>query len=53
VLLPWLCVCARYYANGSVFRDTTMFNYASWCLLHGERMYGTVAVMDGPFCWIR
>jgi hypothetical protein len=51
-LLPWLYICLHNYAHGTVWRDTTMYTYPAWCVLHGERLYDTVAVPDGPLAII-
>ena len=51
-LAPWLLVCLHHYAVGAVWRDTTMMTYASWCMLHGDRIYDTVAMMDGPLAFL-
>jgi hypothetical protein len=52
VLAPWLAVCLDHYAHGVVWRDTTMMTYASWCMLHGDRIYDSVALMDGPMAFL-
>jgi hypothetical protein len=49
---PWLAICVQNYAHGNVWRDTTLLNYASWCMLHGDRIYSTVSMMDGPLAFI-
>jgi hypothetical protein len=52
VLAPWLAVCLNHYAFGVVWRDSTMMTYASWCMLHGDRIYDSVAMMDGPLAFL-
>jgi hypothetical protein len=47
-IAPWLLVCMRHYANGTVWRDVSMYVYPAWCIVHGERLYDTIAVPDGP-----
>jgi hypothetical protein len=48
VLIPWLWLCWRNCTHGLLYRDTTMFLYVAWCVRHGERLYDTVAMPDGP-----
>ncbi|MGH7297110.1 MAG: hypothetical protein ACRELB_19385 [Polyangiaceae bacterium] len=47
-IAPWLVVCLRHYATGTAWRDVSMYTYPAWCILHGERLYDTIAVPDGP-----
>ena len=48
----WLRQAVADFAHGHVFRDTNMFDYAAWCMLHGERIYDRVATPDGPLVYI-
>jgi len=48
VLWPWLAVCIRNYGHGTVWRDTPMYTYPAWCVLHGDRLYDAIGVPDGP-----
>jgi hypothetical protein len=52
VLAPWLVVCADNYLHGLLYRDSPMFLYVAWCVRHGERLYQTVAMPDGPFACV-
>jgi hypothetical protein len=47
-LWPWLSVCIRNYGHGTVWRDTPMYTYPAWCILHGGRLYDSIGVPDGP-----
>jgi hypothetical protein len=47
-LWPWLDVCVHNYSQGVAWRDTPMYVYPAWCILHGERLYQTIACPDGP-----
>ncbi len=49
---PWLNQAVAFFEHGHVFRDTNMFDYAAWCMLHGERLYQGVATPDGPLVYI-
>jgi hypothetical protein len=49
IFLPWLSICWDNYSHGLLYRDTPMFLYVAWCVRHGERLYDTVAMPDGPF----
>lgn len=49
---PWLYLTLKNYTHASLWRDINMFNYAGWCLLHGERIYDTIATPDGPFVYL-
>jgi hypothetical protein len=51
-LYPWLHYCCHHYEKANVFRDTTTLTYVSWCIMHGERLYDTVSLMDGPLAYI-
>jgi hypothetical protein len=51
-LAPWLAVCAWNYCQGYLNRDAMMFLYAAWSVLHGERLYGSLAIPDGPFACV-
>ncbi len=46
---PWLYFFAKHYTSQPLFRDPGMFQYVGWCLRHGERLYDTVSMPDGPF----
>lgn len=48
-LVPWIVVCARTYPAHPLQFDHTIYQYTAWCIRHGERLYGDVAVPDGPF----
>jgi hypothetical protein len=48
-LSPWLGICCWNYCKGLLNRDAMMFLYASWSVLHGERLYSTISIPDGPF----
>jgi hypothetical protein len=48
-LAPWLLVCARTYPAHPLQFDHAIYQYTAWCIRHGERLYGDVAVPDGPF----
>src|SRR5689334_14398346 len=52
VLGPVILVCAGHYVELPLFRDSGMYQYAAWCLLHGERLYSTVALPEGPFIYL-
>lgn len=53
VLVPLVAYCARSYPRHALYFDQTMYQYTAWCLRHGERLYDTVAVPDGPLItWI-
>jgi hypothetical protein len=51
-LAPWLAICCWNYVHGMLNRDTMMFLYAAWCVAHGERLYSTIAIPDGPFACV-
>jgi hypothetical protein len=49
VLAPWLVLCISNYVHGLLNRDSMMFLYAAWSVMHGSRLYETITVPDGPF----
>jgi hypothetical protein len=48
-LVPWIVICARTYPAHPLQFDHTIYQYTAWCIRHGERLYGDVAMPDGPF----
>ncbi len=52
LMAPWLYFCRDNYIHGLLYRDSTMFLYVAWCVRHGERLYDTVAMPDGPFACV-
>jgi hypothetical protein len=49
VLVPLIVYCARTYPWHALYFDHTMYQYTGWCIRHGETLYDSVAVPDGPF----
>jgi hypothetical protein len=49
VLAPLIAYCARTYPWHALYFDHTIYQYTAWCIRHGETLYDTVAVPDGPF----
>lgn len=49
---PWLKMAFANYVRAALFRDADMFTFASWCVLHGDRLYDQVATPDGPLVYL-
>lgn len=52
VFTPWIWACWVNYTHGLLYRDSPIFLYVAWCVRHGERLYDTVAMPDGPFACV-
>jgi hypothetical protein len=48
-LLPFLAVAFGNYVPQTLYFDAINYQYTAWCVRHGERLYRTVGVPDGPF----
>ena len=51
-MAPWLITSVRNDLGAPLYRDPSMFAYASWCLRHGQRMYRDFAMPDGPLIFL-
>ncbi len=51
-LFPFLAVAFSNYAPHTLYFDAINYQYTAWCVRHGERLYDTVGVPDGPFITI-
>jgi hypothetical protein len=49
VLYPWIRESFRHFVHHTLYFDAINYQYTAWCIRHGERLYDTVGVPDGPF----
>jgi hypothetical protein len=48
-LLPWIGASFAHFVHHTLYFDPINYQYTAWCIRHGERLYDTVGVPDGPF----
>jgi hypothetical protein len=49
LLLPWIGSSFAHFVHHTLYFDPINYQYTAWCVRHGERLYDTVGVPDGPF----
>jgi hypothetical protein len=48
ILLPLVIFCARSYGEHALYFDQMIYQYTAWSIRHGDKLYDSVAVLDGP-----
>jgi hypothetical protein len=48
-LSPWIVVSLAHFVHHTLYFDPANYQYTAWCIRHGERLYDSVGVPDGPF----
>jgi hypothetical protein len=51
-LAPWIYLCVPHYVDYPLNGDTGIFQYVTWCIRKGERLYDTITMPDGPFVYL-
>ena len=46
---PWIGASFAHFVPHTLYFDPINYQYTAWCIRHGERLYDTVGVPDGPF----